>query len=751
MIKNIVIGKNSSISQFVSKYLQNSLVLSANNLDEFNLKKQIKKSRKINLIFNNFYPSKYLNTLDISNFRKFCELSLEKIFFVLETIPPSKINKILYTSSASIYRISENLNHKSKDNFNREIYSSFKLAAEKIILNYANKKKKNYFIMRLFNIYGNQNDQFSFIEKIIRAKKEDKKIKFINNGNSIRDFIHVKDVAKIYKQFIEKKIDSGVYDLGTGSGYLIKDIVDFSNFKKTKIIKINNINELNNSIAQNQNLIKVLKNFRFIDLGKYLKKNLKINKKPIEPILNYLDETNRNSNNGIVIYGAGYAGKQIFQELKKNNEDVLFFVDDDLKKQNTNYLGTPIISYRNLLSIRKNFNIKRVYFTIPSLDKKSLDLMLKKIRIHFFDVRYLPEKKFLISDKIDIQDLNIKEVNLILNRKQINFKKIKKLSKKTILVTGAAGTIGSEICRQLIQHNVKKIIAVDKSEIGIYNQQKKIRNNKISYILIDINDHSFLDKIIKKNKVEVIFHAAAYKHVNILEKNIYSAIKNNIFATFNLCQLAIKNSCDMIFISTDKAANPVSILGYTKRVAEKVCEYFNSNYNSTKKIKIVRFGNVFGSSGSAINNFLDRINNENPVEITNKKASRYFMTVLEACHLVLQTTAINSKGNIFILNMGKSINILKLARNLGKIKKKLNNNYTFRYKEIGLQPGEKLKETLKDKTETLRKINSEIFIVSNKKKKDDKFKIYFEKLKKNFFLSKKDKLKKELKNISKFC
>ena len=145
MIKNIVIGKNSSISQFVIKYLQNSLVLSANNLDEFSLKKQIKKSKKINLIFNNFYPSKYLNTLDISNFRKFCELSIEKIFFVLETIPPSKINKILYTSSASIYRISENLNSKSKDNFNREIYSSFKLAAEKIILNYANKKKKKLF------------------------------------------------------------------------------------------------------------------------------------------------------------------------------------------------------------------------------------------------------------------------------------------------------------------------------------------------------------------------------------------------------------------------------------------------------------------------------------------------------------------------------------------------------------------------------------------------------------------------------
>jgi FlaA1/EpsC-like NDP-sugar epimerase len=249
----------------------------------------------------------------------------------------------------------------------------------------------------------------------------------------------------------------------------------------------------------------------------------------------------------------------------------------------------------------------------------------------------------------------------------------------------------------------------------------------------------------------MIFHAAAYKHVNILEKNIYAAVKNNIFATFNVCQLAIKNSCEMIFISTDKAANPASILGYTKRVAEKVCEYFNSNFQNKSKIKIVRFGNVFGSSGSAINNFIDRINNEDPIEITNKKASRYFMTVLEACHLVLQTTAINSNGNIFILNMGKPINILELAKNLGKIKKKLNNNYVFKYKEIGLQPGEKLKETLKDKKENLKKISNEIFMAYNKKQNNDKFQIFFENLKANFFQFKKDKLIKDLKNIAKFC
>ena len=218
-----------------------------------------------------------------------------------------------------------------------------------------------------------------------------------------------------------------------------------------------------------------------------------------------------------------------------------------------------------------------------------------------------------------------------------------------------------------------------------------------------------------------------------------------------MCDLAIKNSCEMIFISTDKAANPTSILGYTKRSAEKICEFFNQKFQNKKQIKIVRFGNVFGSSGSAINNFLDNINNEEPIEITSKKASRYFMTVLEACHLVLQTTTMNLKGNTFILNMGKPVNILQLAKKLAKIKTKINNDYNFEYREIGLQPGEKLKETLKDKKEILKKVSNEMFMVKNKNKNINKFQIYFEKLKVNLFKGNKYKLIKNLKDIAKFC
>ena len=603
----------------------------------------------------------------------------------------------------------------------------------------------------MFNLYGDTRDEFSFIEKLIRLKKSNQKINLINNGNSIRDFIHVKDIAQIYKLLIEKKIKKGIYDLGTGKGYLIKDIIDYLNFSKSKIIKLNNINEIHNSIAKTRNLPEVLKNYKFLNLGVYLKRSLKINKKVISPIANYSNYTINHISNGTIIYGAGHAGKQIYHELRRNNEDVSFFVDDDLKKQNTYYENTPIISYRNLVEIKKKFEIKRIFLTIPSLDKKSQKNMIMKLKTNFFDVRYLPEKKFLISDKIDMEDLNINEINSILNRKEIKLKRIKKLNTKTVLVTGAAGTIGSEICRQLLQHNVKKIIAVDKSEIGIYNQQKKILGKKISFFLLDINEYSFLDKIIKDNKVDMIFHAAAYKHVNILENNIFSAVKNNVFATFNVCQLAVKNSCEMIFISTDKAANPISILGYTKKVAEKVCENFNANIKDKKKIKIVRFGNVFGSSGSAINEFLDKINSGKTIEITSKKASRYFMTAMEACHLVLQTTTINSKGNIFILNMGKPINILNLAKNLGKIKMKLNNKYVFKYKETGLKPGEKLNETLMDDKESLRRVSKEIFMVYNKKSNIKKFSLYFEKLKDNFFKSKKVGVIKELKNIIKFC
>ncbi len=749
MIKNIIIGKNSFLTKSNIKFLKNCLIYSANKLNKKSFD-NLKKFKKVNIIFNNFYPSNSLNKLNYLEFKKFCNLSLEKIFLVLENIPSNKIDKILYTSSSAVYGLVDNINNDKPDKLNRQLYSSFKLAAEKLIMNYSNHNNKKYFIIRLFNTYGNDKDNFSFIEKIIRAKKNKTQIKLINEGISFRDFIHLDDVSKIYNFFLKKNLNNGIYDIGTGKAVLIKDLVKIANIPNNKIKRINKIEEIQNSVADTKKLLSQISEYKFQSVEKYIKKKLNI-RKQINGKLNIFKKQNINNYSGVVIYGAGFAGKQIYSELTKNNEDILFFVDDNLKLQNTTYQGIPIISYRNLVNLSKNYKIKKVYLTIPSLNKKSLEKMVKKIKLNFFDVRYLPVKKFLISDKIDIQDFNINQINSILDRKQIKLKKIKKLSNKTILVTGAAGTIGSEICRQLIQQDAKKIIGLDKSEIGIYNQQKKINQNKISFHLLDVNDTYFLDKIIKKYKVQIIFHAAAYKHVNILENNIFAAVKNNILATYNICKLAKQNFCEMIFISTDKAANPISVLGYTKKAAEKVCEHLNSKIENNKKIKIVRFGNVFGSSGSAINNFIDKINSESPIEITSKNASRYFMTVLEACYLVLKTSSIYSKQNIFILNMGKPINILKLAQNLARIKTKINNNYFFRYKEVGLQPGEKLRETLKDKKEILQKKSKEIYTVRNKSNNIHKFEFYFKILNQCYIKGDKKGLIKALKNLTMFC
>ena len=745
MIKNIIIGKNSFLTKSNLKFLKNCSVYSANELNTKKLKDEVKKSKKINIIFNNFFSSKFLNELNYNDYKKFCNLSLEKIIDVLENVQQSKINKIIYTSSSSIYRLADDISNEKPDKLNRQLYSSFKLAAEKLIMNYANNNNKNYFIMRLFNTYGDENDKFSFVEKIIRARKNDKKIKLINDGMSLRDFIHLDDVGKIYKLFLNKKITNGVYDIGTGKGVLIKDLVKISEIRKTKITRVNKIEEIQNSIANTKKLLIQIPNYKFKKVTKYIQKRLNIKKNFETKSITY-QNTSINKIVGVAIYGAGFAGKQIYKALKKNNENIAFFIDDNIKLQNSIHKGIPIISYEEVLKNKLNLQIKRIYLTIPSLNKESLNIIIKKLKKDFIDVRYLPEKKFLLSDRIDLNDLNIDVVNEILKRKQVKIKRINKLSNKSILVTGAGGTIGSEICRQLLQQKVKKVIAIDKSEISIYNLQKRISDKKIIYKLININNSFQLEKIIKKEKIDFLFHAAAYKHVNILEQNLSSAIINNILATYKICKLSTMYSFKMVFISTDKAANPKSVLGYTKRVAEKTCEYFNEFLKNKDFINIVRFGNVFGSSGSAITNFLEQINLDKDVKITHKDASRYFMTISEACHLVLQTTEMKSKNKIFVLDMGKPLNILNLAKNLGEIKSRINPNYNFKYKIIGLQPGEKLHETIFDSREVKSKANNEIFLVKSKIKMKNDFIKYYEKF---YTLLKKENEKNLLNHLMK--
>ena len=503
---------------------------------------------------------------------------------------------------------------------------------------------------------------------------------------------------------------------------------------KKKIVKINQINEITKSIADVKKLKENLGDYKFKSLEDYLRKRIKISKN--NQIQFTKDDYPNSRYEGSVIYGAGFAGKKLFFRLKEQKEKIIFFVDDNLKKHNSLLFNIPIISFEELKKINKKKIIDKIFIAIPSLNEKQLLKIKNKLNKSFFDIRYLPEKKFLIDDNINLNDLKNDQLNSFLNRKPININKIKGLKNKKILVTGAAGTIGFEICRQLIYQEAKSIIGIDNSEIGIYEKRSQI-DKRVKLLLCDLNDTTLLKKIILKNKINLIIHAAAYKHVNILEKNIHSAVSNNIIGTKKICEIAAENNINFVLISTDKAAEPRSVLGYSKKVCEQIIHFYNLN-NKKNYFNIVRFGNVFGSSGSAVTKFVEQINNNESLTITNKLATRFFMTVLEACYLVLKTNTFKIKKKTFILNMGRPINIYELAKKLGVYKNKLDPSYQIKFTETGLKKNEKLHERLFEKKERLKKVNENIFYVINNKFNKDKFNKLFLDLEKNYkYFSKK--------------
>jgi FlaA1/EpsC-like NDP-sugar epimerase len=322
--------------------------------------------------------------------------------------------------------------------------------------------------------------------------------------------------------------------------------------------------------------------------------------------------------------------------------------------------------------------------------------LIKKINVICSNIEVLPNKKNLISDTINLSDITSPIINNILNRKEIFFKKsyFNYLYKKNILITGAGGSIGSELFRQLTLLKVGKIIALDNSEISIYNLKKnRSESINLKYILGDISDEALIGKIIKDNKIDIIFHAAAYKHVPILENNLIAAVKNNIVGTINVLKNSLKFNCNFIFVSTDKAVRPCSNLGITKRIAEIICQGYKNNKKSSK-INIVRFGNVLGSVGSAIPLFLEQINNNLPITITDRRVKRYFMTIKEACLLLLVSARYYSSKGTLILNMGKPVLLLDVIKKLINLRKKFTPNYDYSITKIGLSKGEKLVEEL---------------------------------------------------------
>lgn len=422
----------------------------------------------------------------------------------------------------------------------------------------------------------------------------------------------------------------------------------------------------------------------------------------------------------VLIIGAGAAGVMILKELRNHNSlnlKPVAFIDDDPNKTGKVINGIKVIGNRDCIrdSVEK-YNIDEIIIALPSAELSVRREIVRLCKEASVKTRILPGMYELIGGSININQIRDVQIEDLLGRGEIklDLKDIDEfISEKTVMITGGGGSIGSELARQVARYRPKLIVLIDVYENNLYDIQNELlrKHSKIKIITLiaSVRDKRSIRKLIDKYRPEIIFHAAAHKHVPLMESNPSEAVKNNIFGTLNLVQAAdafrVKK---FVLISTDKAVNPTNVMGATKRVAEKIIMSYNGL--SETEFVAVRFGNVLGSNGSVIPLFKKQISEGGPVTVTDERVIRYFMTIPEACQLVLQAGSMATGGEIFVLDMGEPVKIIDLAKDL--IKLSGFEPYTdIPIKIVGLRPGEKLFEELLVKSPKLTSTrNSKIFI-----------------------------------------
>ena len=420
---------------------------------------------------------------------------------------------------------------------------------------------------------------------------------------------------------------------------------------------------------------------------------------------------NNNISNALV-YGAGIAGRQLVRAMNESREiKINGFLDDDPKQQGCFIDGKRIFPPRDLEYLIKQRNINLILLALPSIPISQRSKIVLNLSNYKIAVRTIPSITDLAKGKSLITDLIDLNIDDLLGRIVVEPNKelmSKNIFSKTILVTGAGGSIGSELCRQIIKYNPKNILLVEISEYALYKIHSELEAlNKDSINLIpliaSVQDQKRIKEIISIWRPSTIYHAAAYKHVPLVEHNLIEGLKNNLFGTFYLANLAISYKViNFVFISTDKAVRPTNFMGATKRISEISLQALNNKDNKNlirTKFSIVRFGNVLDSSGSVIPKFREQIKNGGPITLTHPKITRYFMTIREAAQLVIQAGAMSNGGDVFLLDMGEPIKIYDLAKRMiqlsGKsIKNEKNLGGDIQIKITGLRPGEKLFEEL---------------------------------------------------------
>ena len=423
----------------------------------------------------------------------------------------------------------------------------------------------------------------------------------------------------------------------------------------------------------------------------------------------------------VLIIGAGSAGRLIIKELYKNQQlqkKPIGIIDDNKNKLGKKIHNIPVIgTCEDIKRIAKDYEVDEIIFSIANIENKRKKEIIEICKSCKCVVKTIPGIYEIIEGKVDIKNIRDVEIEDLLGRETINIntKEISNyLENKTILVTGGGGSIGSELCRQIAKVNPKKLILLDIYENNAYEiQQELIRKYKdklnLEVIVGSIRDEKRLDSIFAKYKPEVVFHAAAHKHVPLMEKSPCEAIKNNVFGTKNVALMADKYKVKrFVLISTDKAVNPTNIMGATKRCAEMIIQTMNER--SKTEFVAVRFGNVLGSNGSVIPLFKKQIEEGGPITVTHPEVTRFFMTIPEAVSLVIQAGAMAKGGEIFVLNMGESVKIVDLAKNLIHLSG-FEPDVDIKIEFSGLRPGEKLYEELLMDEEGLKQTNhNKIFI-----------------------------------------
>jgi len=423
----------------------------------------------------------------------------------------------------------------------------------------------------------------------------------------------------------------------------------------------------------------------------------------------YLGIIKKASRSKVLIYGAGSTGRQLVDAMTNSHDmQVVGFLDDDHRLQSQVLNGQPIYNPADLVTLAHELTVSDVLLAMPSLNRKRRNEILSQIRMARVAVRTLPSVTDLAQGKVSVSDLRELDIDDLLGREPVLPNQAllaMDVYSKIVVVTGAGGSIGSELCRQILAIGPSKLILIDHSEFALYvihkELEEKLTGRKVVLIplLASVQDFARINKIMATWHPDTVYHAAAYKHVPLVEHNVSEGVRNNVIGTLRVALSAAENRVsDFVLISTDKAVRPTNMMGASKRLAEMVLQALSLNAHETK-FSMVRFGNVLGSSGSVVPKFRQQINEGGPITLTHPEITRYFMTIPEAAQLVIQAGAMAKGGDVFVLDMGQPVKILDLARRMIElsgftVKDEQNPQGEIDIKITGLRPGEKLYEEL---------------------------------------------------------